>query len=168
MKKLAIAGFVLCVALTQISCTKTLQRRYDQRHGTTGSTYDGTDYSTDRDTYRRDYDKIAETDVRRTDGNPDYNQRLVNQYQEMDKLGDLVLYELDIMERRWNVLINEYKTAKSSSKTVIANELDKIDADQKVLYKAYTNIYRNGKTNWPVVKSEVESSLRSVRRVVDR
>jgi hypothetical protein len=164
VKKAQIILYVTALALIQLSCSSTLQKRYDQRHGTTSYDTDSDRYRSSNstssdDTYRRDYSKATDTNVRASDGN------LLAQYEEMDKVGDLVLYELDILERRYDVLINEYKTAKSSSREVISNELDRIQDDEKVLYKAYTNIYRNGKNNWPVVKSQVENTLRSVRRV---
>jgi hypothetical protein len=162
------------------SCSQQLQRRYDQRHGTSSSSSDPSDRSYDSDyrsgssTYKRDYDRVL-NDSQRNDaqnigspGSADYNQQLISQYQEMDKLGEVVLYELDNLESRYNVLISEYKTAKSSQKGVLADQLDKISSDQLILYRAYTNIYRNGKTNWTVVKRDVENDLRSVRRVADR
>jgi len=166
--------------VTGVSCSETLQRNYDRRHGT----YSGDRYSqserdrmnrrenaADRDTYRRDYNRIASEDVTATarpGGDTGTNQQLLSQYEDMDKLGEVVIYELDVLERRWNVLLNEYKTADQSQKEVISTELDQISADQITLYKAYTNIYRNGKTNWPVVKREVETTLRTVRKVADR
>jgi hypothetical protein len=153
------------------SCSDTLQKRYDQRHGT--STYN-TDSDSDRysktrssgsgDTYRRDYSKSADNDSRGAD-NADYNRNLVLQYQEMDKLGEVVLYEISNLEKRWDTLLGEYKSARTSGRQVISDELDRIDEDQKTLYKAYTNIYRNGKNNWPAVKTEVENSLSSIRKV---
>jgi hypothetical protein len=156
-----------------LSCSDTLQKRYDQRHGT--STYNSdSDSDSDRytktrssgsgDTYRRDYGKAADNDSRGAD-NADYNRNLVLQYQEMDKLGEVVLYEISNLEKRWDTLLGEYKSARTSGRQVISDELDRIDEDQKTLYKAYTNIYRNGKNNWPVVKTEVENTLSSIRKV---
>jgi len=165
------------MTVVSLSCSQQLQRRYDQRHGTTSSTRDDSydnDYRTTNGTYKRDYDRVINENVRTdnstvtTPGSADFNQQLVSQYQEMDKLGEVVLYELDILESRYNVLITEYKTAKSSQKDLLADQLDRISADQLVLYRAYTNIYRNGKTNWAAVKRDVENDLRSVRKVADR
>ncbi|MCF2494921.1 MULTISPECIES: hypothetical protein [Dyadobacter] len=174
--------YLICcmAALTVIgsSCSQQLQRRYDQRHGTSSGSTDASDRSYDSDyrsnngTYKRDYDRVLNETPRSDNavsaGSSDYNQQLIAQYQEMDKLGEVVLYELDNLESRYNVLINEYRTAKSSQKGVLADQLDRISADQLVLYRAYTNIYRNGKTNWASVKRDVENDLRSVRRVADR
>ncbi|WAC09322.1 hypothetical protein [Dyadobacter pollutisoli] len=178
MKKLYTFGCIIFLAAIAMSCSATLQRRYDQRHGTTSSTNTGPDQYSDNHsgsgTYKKDYGKITDENSGNTsgvsglDGSADYNQKLVAQYAEMDKLGEVVLYELDILESRWNVLLEEYKSSKASGKQVISNELDKISDDRIVLYKAYTNIYRNGKTNWPVVKREVENTLRSVRRVGEK
>ena len=164
------------------SCTQQLQRRYDQRHGT--STYKSSDYDSDRstntdyrsgsETYRKDYDKVSDGTstgsyaISASPGSADYNQQMIGLYQEMDKLGEVVVYELDILESRRNVLLNEYKSAKSSQKQVIGDQLDRISDDQMALYKAYTNIYRNGKSNWTTVKRDVEQVLRSVRRVPER
>jgi hypothetical protein len=166
------------MAVVGLSCSQQLQRRYDQRHGTTTSTsrdgsYDS-DYRSSNGTYKRDYDRVINDNVRNDNstitspGSADFNQQLISQYQEMDKLGEVVLYELDNLENRYNVLLNEYRTAKSSQKDVLADQLDKVSADQLVLYRAYTNIYRNGKTNWMAVKRDVENDLRSVRKVADR
>lgn len=176
MKRIYQICFVAALTVIGSSCSQQLQRRYDQRHGTTTSSdrsYDG-DYRSGSTTYKRDYDRVLNdpprTDIQNlgTAGSADYNQQLISQYQEMDKLGEVVLYELDNLENRYNVLINEYRTAKSSQKGVLADQLDKVNADQLVLYRAYTNIYRNGKTNWTSVKRDVENDLRSVRRVSDR
>lgn len=82
----------------------------------------------------------------------------------MDKLGEVVLYELDILETRYNNLLTEYRTAKPSQRQVMSVELDKISDDRLVLYKAYTNIYRHGKGDWPNVRKDVENALRSVRK----
>lgn len=162
---------IVLLAAFGLSCTKTLQRRYDERHGTTSasSRYDAADRtsptSTGRDAYKRDYEKMMEEDNKSGYAKTDYNQKLVTQYEEMDKVGELVLYEIDILESRWNTLIGEYRSANSSGKEVISAELDKITDDRLVLYKAYTNIYKNGKTNWVNVKREVENTLRLVRRI---
>lgn len=82
----------------------------------------------------------------------------------MDKLAEVVLYELDNLENRYNNLLNEYKNAKSSSRQVMAMELDKISDDRLTLYKAYTNIYRNGKSDWANVKRDVDNTLREYRK----
>jgi hypothetical protein len=177
VKNLSAIYIILLLAAIQMSCSNTLQRRYDQRHGTTSASdrYDNdrdrtrtSPNAANKDGYKRDYDKMMEEDVKSDYAKSDYNQKLVAQYEDMDKVGELVLYELDILESRWNVLIGEYKTANSSGKEVISDELDKITSDRLVLYKAYTNIYKNGKTNWIAVKREVENTLRSIRKVTDR
>ncbi|WP_229215080.1 hypothetical protein [Dyadobacter bucti] len=180
MKKNTALFCMLALAAMGFSCSETLQRKYDRRHGITS---DSDDYRSDSDrydrrtptstsVYRKDYDRIADENSRGVgstgSGDADYNRRLVDQYTDMDKTGELVLYELDALESRWNVLLSEYRTARSSGKEVIATELDKISADQILLYKAYTNIYRNGKNNWAAVKREVENTLRSVRRATER
>lgn len=175
-------NLIYCIVILIIgaSCSETLQRNYDRRHGTTsGDRYSQSERdrmnrrenSTDRDTYRRDYDRIASDDatsIARSGGDTGNNPQLLAQYEDMDKLGEVIIYELDVLERRYNVLLNEYKTADQSQKDVMSRELDQISADQITLYKAYTNIYRNGKTNWPVVKREVENTLRTVRKVSDK
>ncbi|MEO6284175.1 MAG: hypothetical protein ABIN80_01645 [Dyadobacter sp.] len=181
MKKIYVIGCITAIALMGMSCSATLQKRYDQRHGTTTTTdenndtrYGDTRYGNtqpSQSTYKKDYGKIADDNSGSTGNvsdNADYNYKLLSQYAEMDKLGEVVLYELDILESRWNVLLEEYKTSKNSGKQVISNELDRVSDDRIVLYKAYTNIYRNGKTNWTVVKRDVESTLRSVRRVGEK
>jgi hypothetical protein len=180
VKKIIALCYMLALAAMGLSCSETLQKRYDRRHGITS---DSDDYSSDRSkydsrtptsgsTYRKDYDRLADENSKASgsagSGDVDYNRRLVEQYNDMDKTGELVLYELDALESRWNVLLNEYRTAKSSGKEVIAGELDKISADQTLLYKAYISIYRNGKNNWPAVKREVEQTLRNVRRATER
>ena len=121
-------------------------------------------------TYRKDYDRVVDgngssaTVTTPASGNADYNQRLLNQYSDMDKLAEVVLYELDNLENRYNNLLNEYKNAKSSSRQVMAMELDKISDDRLTLYKAYTNIYRNGKSDWANVKRDVDNTLREYRK----
>ncbi|WP_439554790.1 hypothetical protein [Dyadobacter sp.] len=168
MKKPFTICILSVVAALQISCSATLQKRYDQRHGTSTYDSDSDRYRSSRttgsdDSYRRDYSKINEGNSRGA-GDADYNRELVLQYQDMDKLGEVVLYEISNLEKRWDTLIGEYKSARNSGRQVISDQLDRIDEDQKTLYKAYTHIYRDGKNNWPAVKSEVESTLNSVRR----
>ena len=46
----------------------------------------------------------------------------------------------------------------------MAMELDKISDDRVMLYKAYTSIYRNGKSDWINVKRDVENTLREYRK----
>ncbi|MGX5853254.1 hypothetical protein ACWKW6_06400 [Dyadobacter jiangsuensis] len=169
-------------AVLAFSCSAALQRRYDQRHGiSSSSSASSTDRSsrepdnsrsteTSNGTYRKDYDRVADngsnagTVTSPASGNADYNQRLLNQYADMDKLAEVVLYELDNLENRYNNLLNEYKNAKSSSRQVMAMELDKISDDRLALYKAYTNIYRNGKSDWANVKRDVDNTLREYRK----
>lgn len=172
--------YCLILFVTGISCSETLQRNYDRRHGTyssdrySRSERDRINRSEDaasRNAYRRDYEKAAAEDLSiRTGsgGDTGSGQQLLSQYEDMDKVGEVIIYELDVLERRWNVLLNEYKTADQSQKETISSELDQISADQITLYKAYTHIYRDGKTNWPAVKREVETTLRTVRKVSDK
>lgn len=168
-------------ALT-FSCSAALQRRYDQRHGISSSSStsssdrssrapDGGKGSETADgTYRKDYDRVVDGSSSAgsvstpVGGNAGYNQQLLNQYTDMDKLAEVVLYELDNLENRYNNLLNEYKNAKSSSRQVMAMELDKISDDRLMLYKAYTNIYRNGKSDWANVKRDVDNTLREYRK----
>jgi hypothetical protein len=169
-------------AALAFSCSAALQRRYDQRHGiSSSSSTSSTDRSarapdngrspeTSDPTYRKDYDRVVDNGsntgaVTSPAGtNSDYNQRLLNQYADMDKLAEVVLYELDNLENRYNNLLNEYKNAKSSSRQAMAMELDKISDDRLALYKAYTNIYRNGKSDWMNVKRDVDNTLREYRK----
>lgn len=179
MKKLYIGAAMVAWVAVGSSCSATLQRRYDQRHGTSSAT-PASDRSTrtgesDRDTqsgdvaYRKDYDRVADGNAGGNTapvahGNADYNQRTLNQYAEMDKLGEIVLYELDILDNRYNNLLSEYRNAKPSARQVMSMDLDKISDDRLILYKAYVNIYRNGKADWVTVKKDVENTLRSVRK----
>jgi hypothetical protein len=171
-----ILPILAILALASLSCSETLQRRYDKRHGTTtagdrygSDRYDNeTTYSTGNQTYQRDYSKVTDSNIRNADNSDDYNRKFVAQYEDMDRLADQVLFELDILEKRWNLLLEEYRKAKSSSRNSISNELDRINDDQKVLNKAYIRIYRDGKTDWPLVRNEVENTLTSFRRLRER
>jgi hypothetical protein len=124
-------------------------------------------------TYKKDYSKSgSNSDVRSgsdsrngSDSNTRTNQQLLDQYAEMDKLGDLVLYELDIVERRKDVLLNKYKSASSSERETLENELNTLDNNQVALYKAYVKVYKEGKTDWPAVHQSVESTLLSLRGI---
>jgi len=125
------------------------------------------------DVYRKDYARITDSkiDNSRATGNlsgnsvHDYNQKVINQYAEMDRLGDVILYELDIIDRRYSSLLEQYKTSNNQDRESISRELDALNADQLVLYKSYTKIYKNGKTDWPQVKSQVETTLLNLRGV---
>lgn len=180
MKKICILGCLAALAIMELSCSAALQRRYDQRHGVSSSTEPSSRTTDTREreaasgTYRKDYDRIADNagernaDALPSENSTDYNHKLLQQYAEMDKLGEVVLYELDILETRYNAILTEYRAAKPAARQAMSMDLDKLSDDQLVLYKAYTNIYRNGKSNWPVVKREVENTLRSVRRVTEK
>lgn len=170
-------GAMATIAIATFSCSAALQRRYDQRHGVSSSTDrssrapDGErDSQTADANYRKDYDKVVDGNgstggaTTPVSGNAGYNQQLLNQYTEMDKLAEVVLYELDNLENKYNNLLNEYKNAKSSSRQVMAMELDRISDDRLVLYKTYTNIYRNGKSDWGNVKRDVDATLREYRK----
>lgn len=98
-------------------------------------------------------------------GKVEYNQRLVDQYAEMDKLGDLVLYELDITERRKDSLLDRFKNASSSERENITQELNKLDGNQLTLYKAYVKVYKEGKTDWPATRKQVEDILFNIRGI---
>ncbi len=166
------------VGLATFSCSAALQRRYDRMHGTssTSSTdrssrapQDERDSQANDGNYRKDYDKVVDSNAAGSistpaSGDAGYSQQLLNQYTEMDKLAEVVLYELDNLENRYNNLLNEYKNAKSSSRQVMAMELDKISDDRLMLYKAYTHIYRNGKSDWSNVKRDVDNTLREYRK----
>ncbi|MCE7039638.1 hypothetical protein [Dyadobacter sp. CY312] len=123
------------------------------------------------DTYKKDYGRLTDTKPDNATGgnvvagNPDVNQKLVNLYSEMDKLGDVVLYEIDITERRYSRLLDQFKTANANDRDLIAKDLDKLSADQLLLYKTYTQIYKNGKADWPRVKADVEATLMNLRGV---
>lgn len=130
--------------------------------------------SRNKDTYRKDYSRLTDNNhsenissANTVSGNSmqDYNQKVVNQYAEMDKLGDVVLYELDILDRRYTALLEQFKTANNQDRELIAKDLDKLTSDQLTLYKSYTKVYKNGKTDWPRVKNEVETTLMSLRGV---
>ncbi|MCF0054402.1 hypothetical protein [Dyadobacter sp. CY356] len=123
--------------------------------------------------YKKDYLKTGnETDLRtgsdsRTGNNSsaEANQQLINQYAEMDKLGGLVLYELDIVERRRDVLLDKFRSASASERETLSNELNTLDGNQIALYKAYVKVYKEGKTDWPAVHKSVESTLLSLRGI---
>lgn len=123
--------------------------------------------------YKKDYLKTGnETDLRNSpdlrtgnNSNVETNQQLVNQYAEMDKLGDLVLYELDIVERRRDVLIYKFKSASASERETLSNELNTLDGNQISLYKAYVKVYKEGKTDWPNVHKSVENTLLNLRGI---
>lgn len=127
--------------------------------------------NTSNDSYRRDYGRLTDTKSETQPagttitGNPDFNQKLVNQYAEMDKLGELVLYEIDITEKRYAKLLDQFRTANNNDRDAISRELDKLNADQLLLYKTYTNIYKYGKSDWSKVKSDVETTLMNLRGI---
>ena len=119
--------------------------------------------------YRKDYSQLSEMKTENqttgtiSSGTSDYNQKLVNQYIEMDKLADVILYELDITDRRWTVLLEQYKKAGNNDRQLISRDLDKLQAEQLMLYKLYTKVYKNGKSDWPGVKEEVDAALITLR-----
>jgi outer membrane lipopolysaccharide assembly protein LptE/RlpB len=113
---------------------------------------------------------LSNTDNRKSSisdqgGKAEHNQQLINQYGEMDKLGDLVLYELDITERRKDSLLDRFKNASSNERENITQELNKLDSNQLSLYKAYVRVYKDGKTDWPGTRKQVEDLLFNIRGI---
>jgi len=107
--------------------------------------------------------KIADNTVRKTGA--DQNQNLEVQYAEMDKLADRVLYELEVNERQKEGLLDRFRSASSGDRETISQELNKLDANQITLYKAYVRIYKDGKSNWTAVQRSVEDTLLGLRGV---
>ncbi|MEO6686837.1 MAG: hypothetical protein ABIN24_12775 [Dyadobacter sp.] len=136
-----------------------------------------TSYNTGKDQpdvrYKKDYLKTGnETDIRPgsdsrigNNSNAEANQQLINQYAEMDKLGGLVLYELDIVERRRDVLLEKFRSASAQERETLTSELNTLDGNQIALYKAYVKVYKEGKTDWPNVHKSVENTLLSLRGI---
>ena len=126
-----------------------------------------------QDVYKKDYARITDGKAGSLNapgsfsGNSvqDYNQKVVNQYAEMDRLGDVILYELDIIERRYTSLLEQYKTSNNQDRDAVARELDVLNANQLTLYKSYTTIYKNGRNDWPQVKAQVETMLLNLRGI---
>jgi hypothetical protein len=117
--------------------------------------------------YKKDYLRTGSDTGLSPDrsSNTESSQQLISQYAEMDKLGDLVLYELDIVERRRDVLLDKYKSASNAERETLSNELNRLDSNQIALYKAYVKVYKEGRTDWPAVHKSVESTLLSLRGV---
>jgi hypothetical protein len=120
-------------------------------------------------TYRRDYSRtlngVAQpipADISALQ-NADINGRIVKQYAEMDRLAEIVLYELGIVERRWDQLLTRYKSASASEREKISTDLDQLGADQLKLYKAHVKIYKDGKADWPGTQKDVEAVLLGIR-----
>lgn len=128
------------------------------------------------DSYRKDYGRMAagssETlqvvSAAGSSSNADINERLVKQYAEMDRLADLVLYELNIVEKRWDQLLGKYKSSSQAEREKISGELDKLSADQLKLYRAHVKIYKEGKSDWSNVKKDVDATLLSIRGIFDK
>jgi hypothetical protein len=118
--------------------------------------------------YRKDYGRSASSVEKAVSDMPvnpssDFNDRILKQYSEMDRLADLVLYELGIVERRMELFLAKYKSASPLEREKIAADLDQLSADQLKLYRAHVKIYKEGKTDWALTKKEVESVLLVVR-----
>ena len=96
---------------------------------------------------------------------PISNQNLLVQYSEMDKLADRILYELEINEKQKGNLLDRFKSASSGDRENISQELNKLDANQLILYKAYVHVYKDGKSNWLVVRKNVEDTLLNLRGI---
>ena len=127
------------------------------------------------DSYRKDYGRIAytptETSMNASGSNyakNDLNDKLVKQYADMDRLADLVLYELGIVERRFDLLLGRFKTASGLEREKISDDLDQLNADQLKLYKAHVQIYKDGKLDWPQTKREVEAVLLALRGIIEK
>lgn len=118
--------------------------------------------------YRRDYSQLASASAPPAQSSvapTTENVARLRQYEEMDRLADLVVYEIDILQKRWDQLLARYKTASQAEREGISRDLDLVSADQLKLYRAHVHIYRDGKQDWPLVKKEVENVLLVIRGV---
>ncbi len=124
--------------------------------------------------YKKDYSSLVGSGVATSASIPltrdemtlrDYNQNLVDQYRNMDQLGEVVLFEIGVIDKAWQLTANRFKTANPNERDLIARELSKLDDDKLLLYKAYTKIYKSGKSDWVKVKNEVEDTLLNIRGV---
>ena len=119
--------------------------------------------------YKRDYDRVSQTTSDRSAADDkegvDRLNHLTKLYEDMDRMADVVLYEIDITERRYSKLLEDYKGATPSSREVISKELDFLSSMQVTLYKAYVSIYKRGRSEWTRVKSEVDATLLRLRGV---
>lgn len=93
------------------------------------------------------------------------SQALLNRYAEMDKLAALVQYELDIIDKRREVLIEKFRSASPTEREKLSAELNGLDTNQTALYKAYVKIYRDGKSDWQNVSVSVKNTLLSLRGI---
>ena len=105
---------------------------------------------------------------RRDVATPVSDQNFLVQYSEMDKVADRILYELEINEKQKGNLLDRFKSASSGDRESINQELNKLDANQLTLYKAYVHVYKDGKSNWPVVRKSVEDTLLNLRGIVNK
>ncbi|WP_025761749.1 hypothetical protein [Dyadobacter tibetensis] len=92
-----------------------------------------------------------------------YNQKMVDQYKEMDQLAEVVLYEINVIDKTWSQYAQQYKRASANERDQLSRELSRLDDQKLLLYKTYTRIYKQGKTDWESVKQDVEKNLLSVR-----
>ncbi|WP_149244609.1 hypothetical protein [Dyadobacter sp. 32] len=129
------------------------------------------DRNTGNGSYKKDYGRMATGGAEvlpNSTGvvsfsNAEVNEKLIRQYAEMDRLADLVVYELGILDKRWDILLSKYKTASSTEREKLSADLDQLNADQIQLYKAHVRIYKDGKTDWATTKRDVEATLLNVR-----
>jgi hypothetical protein len=192
MRRTSVLTGILLITLLNWSCSnlksslsKSDSGDYNRQPAYTGSTVQRdtttviksrTSYNTGNTdqsevTYKKDYSRLGNDSESRSDSrsntnfNAQSNQQLIDQYAEMDKLGGLVLYELDIVERRRDVLLDKYKSASASERETLSSELNTLDNNQIALYKAYVKVYKEGKSDWPAVHKSVESTLLSLRGI---
>ncbi|MCF2444938.1 hypothetical protein L0657_13300 [Dyadobacter sp. CY345] len=117
---------------------------------------------------RRDDEKNLNTEIkteRKATGTPVTEQNSLEQYSEMDKVADRILYELEINEKQKASLLERFRSASSNDRENISQELNKLDANQLTLYKAYVHVYKDGKSNWPAVRKSVEDTLLGLRGI---
>jgi hypothetical protein len=151
----------------------TRHNNYLSRADTTSTSTiaDGGDVRKPDGEYKKDYARLTGTSDKPQPSQHEVGaqtSQLARMYEDMDKLADVVLYEIDITERRYNKLLSDFKTASASDRDAISSELDKLSANQTTLYKSYVSIYKQGKTDWPKVKAEVDSTLLRLRGVADK
>jgi hypothetical protein len=194
MKKIHLLTYLLLAGICTFSCTgmKNMSGTLTKSDAS-GSSYEGRhgDYlnnASRKDTvqggntqtrpgspsgeYRKDYAKITDGPTDQTAAvkanQTDQYQQLTHQFDDMDKLADVVLYEVDITERRYNKLLTDFKSASAENRQAISRELDALSANQMTLYKSYVSIYKQGRADWPKVKADVDATLLRLRGITTK
>jgi ElaB/YqjD/DUF883 family membrane-anchored ribosome-binding protein len=82
---------------------------------------------------------------------------------DMDRLGDLVSYEIDYIENRMKDIAEKAKDSSKRDREQMEKQLRDLEKDRMELYRAHRKVYQDGRNDMESVDREVRDTLNRIR-----